>query len=167
MSISKRQELERTNPYFSWATRYILAYADRAGARYTITSVFRTPAQQWELFRKFDTTAVAPGCSQHQYGAAVDVKFDRADWQRWWQASARNFGLTTVQGDSVHAQLIPGARFREWSTSQGLCPDPNYPVQSMTETKAWRDCLLAASRDSKTSRTCKVPCGGAYNIPCV
>ena len=154
VSLSLRSQLANTNPYFAWAVEYILAYAEWAGADFTITSVNRTADQQWDLFRKFDTTAVAPGCSQHQYGAAVDVVFQRADWQRWWGASARNFGLSTVVGDPVHAQLVPGARFREWSTSRGFCPDPNYAVQSMVETKAWRDCLLAASRDSKTSRTC-------------
>jgi len=126
MSLALRSQLAGTNPYFRWAVEYILDYAGRAGAHFHITSVNRTAQQQWDLWTAPNSLAVQPGCSQHQYGAAVDVWFERSDWQRWWGASARNFGLTTVRGDPVHAQLVPGADFREWSTSQGLCPDPAF-----------------------------------------
>jgi len=126
MSLSIRSQLANTNPYFAWAVEYILTYAQRARANFTITSVNRTAQRQWELWNTPGSFAVQPGCSQHQYGLAVDVSFARDDWQRWWQASARNFGLTTVRGDSVHAQLVPGAEFREWASSHGLCPDPSF-----------------------------------------
>jgi len=129
MSLSLRSRLSGLNPYFGWAVEYILTYAQRSGANFSITSVNRTAQEQWALFDSPNSLAVLPGCSQHQYGAAVDVVFSRQDWQRWWLASARNFGLTTVIGDLWHAQLVPGARFREWSRSQGLCPDPRYPTE--------------------------------------
>jgi len=126
VSLSLRSQLAGTNPYFAWAVEYILEYAQNAGAHFHITSVNRTAQQQFELYRKANSLAVRPGCSQHEYGAAVDVWFERAAWQRWWGASARNFGLTTVSGDPVHAQLVPGAEFREWTTRQGFCPDPSF-----------------------------------------
>jgi len=129
MSLSIRSRLTGTHPYLAWAAEYILAYAQQAGAQFQITSVNRTADEQFDLWSAPNTLAVAPGCSQHQYGSALDVWFERADWQRWWTASAQNFGLTTVRGDSVHAQLFPGGAFREWSTARGFCPDPRFPKQ--------------------------------------
>jgi len=106
--------------------RYILDYADRFGPEYSITSGVRTAAEQNVLRQTAGVFAVEPGCSQHEYALAVDVKFKRADWQEWYLASARNFGLITVRGDPVHVQGVSGGRFREWAVSQGLCPDPQY-----------------------------------------
>jgi len=128
MSLSTRSQLRSTHPYLAWSIGYILDAASHWGGKFTITSVNRTAAKQQELFRRAGSSAARPGCSQHQYGAAVDVIFEDPRWQDWYLASARNFGLTTVRGDSVHVQLIPGARFREWAEPRGLCPDPNYPV---------------------------------------
>jgi len=172
MSLSIRSQLANTNPYFAWAVQYILDYAERSGAQFTITSVNRTAEQQWELYRDFNSKAVEPGCSQHQYGAAVDVDFVRDDWQRWWQASARNFGLTTVRGDDVHAQLVPGAQFREWAVRRGFCPDPVYrsPIQMFDSADNWRNCLLDILRRNragdKSGGSCPLPCGPVYGIPC-
>jgi len=166
MSLSTRSQLASTNPYFAWAIEYILTVADQYRGQYTITSVNRTADKQWELFRQFDSKAVAPGCSQHQYGAAVDVVFSNEAWQNWYLASARNFGLSTVVGDPVHVQLIPGGRFREWTVSQGLCPDPSFPVNEFTSSRQWRDCLLNASRTKGFQGSCDLPCGQVYGIPC-
>lgn len=126
MSLSLRSKLIGTHPYFAWATEYILDVADRYGGRYSVTSVIRTAQRQWELHNRPNSNAVRPGCSQHQYGMAADVQFSNSAWQEWYLASARNFGLTTVRGDDVHTQLFPGAQFREWTTAQGLCPDPSF-----------------------------------------
>jgi len=130
MSLSTRSQLAATHPYFAWAVDYILSYAANNGGEFTITSIQRSAQQQWDLYARVNTTAVRPGCSQHQYGAAVDVKFKLPNWQNWYLSSVRNFGLSTVVGDPVHVQLIPGTRFREWSTSQGFCPDPRYPKET-------------------------------------
>jgi len=153
MGLSIRSRLAGTNPYLAWALEYILTYARQAGGEFTITSVNRTIEQQWDLWKGRNPSAVRPGCSQHQYGLAVDVFFENADWREWYLASVRNFGLTTVSGNSVHVQLVPGARFREWSESQGLCPAPYYrnlilqdplPVDSQT----FRECGPLATRSS-------------------
>lgn len=128
MSLSIRNKLAGTHPYLGWAIEYILTFAAGNGGRFTITSVNRLAKKQWDLFNRPNSNAVQVGCSQHQYGAAVDVQFLTGAWQEWFLASARNFGLSTVLGDPVHVQLIPGARFREWSASHGLCPDRSYPT---------------------------------------
>lgn len=127
MSLSLRNKLSGTHPLFAWAIEYILDYATQAGGKFTVTSVNRTAQKQWELFAAPNSKATWVGCSQHQYGLAADVVFEGKGWQEWYLASARNFGLSTVSGDPVHVQLIPGARFGEWSRAQGLCPDPRYP----------------------------------------
>jgi len=169
MSLSARQQLRNTHPYMAWAVEYILAVANSYGGRHSITSVNRTAQEQFELYRGSGLQAVPPGCSQHQYGAAVDVVFENPDWQSWYLQSARNFGLSTVLNDPVHVQTFPGAQFREWTESQGYCPDPSY--QSFYESMAWSDCLIDASRANRlgdrTRRTCTVPCGARYGIPCV
>jgi len=130
MSLSLRSQLRTANPYFAWAVEYILDVADHWGGEYSITSVNRTAAEQHALRESRTSIAAPAGCSQHQYGMAADVVFSNTAWQDWYLASARNFGLTTVLGDSVHVQMVPGARFREWAELQGLCPDPTYSLPS-------------------------------------
>lgn len=129
MSLSTRRLLNQVHPWVATRVRYILDYADNWNPRYSVTSGFRTAPEQWSLVQNPNVTAARVGCSQHQYGLAVDVKFDRADWQRWYQDSARRLGLSTVSGDPVHVQAFPGAEFRRWSGAQGYCPDPSYPAQ--------------------------------------
>lgn len=103
-------------------------------------SGFRTEAEQIRLMRSlaqvFSNRPVAgPGCSQHQYGYAVDVA-----WGLEREASAlghfspkeinalmsdlgRSIGLVTVERDPGHFQIFPGSEFRSWSVSSGFC-DP-------------------------------------------
>jgi len=126
MSLSTRSQLAGMDPYMAWAITYILDFAERRGAKFTITSVNRTDAQQFKLYIQGKGMAVRPGCSQHQYRLAADVEFERADWQNWYLQSVRNFGLTTVQGDPVHVQGFPGSRFREWAVGRGLCPSSSF-----------------------------------------
>jgi len=126
MSLSRRRALNSVHPYVADRIRYILDYADNWSPTYMVTSGFRTPEQQYQLFIKARYTAAQVGCSQHQYGFAADVKFERDDWQNWYLDSARRMGLFTVRGDPVHAQAIPGADFRFAASSAGLCPDDRY-----------------------------------------
>jgi len=168
MSLSAKSQLRTTQPYLAWAVEYILAVANSYGGTHSITSVNRTAQEQWDLYRRPNSLAVRPGCSQHQYGLAVDVKFQDPRWQDWYSASARNFGLSTVQGDPVHVQLVPGARFREWAVPQGYCPDPSYAqsILSFDSSMEWKACLSRFARDSSLSGSCKLPCGPVYGIPC-
>jgi len=127
MSLSIRNRLMGLHPYVSARVEYILEYASRWGPEVSITSTVRTAREQWDLLNRVNSIAAPVGCSQHQYGLAVDVSFQDPNWQNWYLASARNFGLTTVTGDPVHVQAVPGAVFGEFVRSIGLCPDPKYP----------------------------------------
>jgi len=128
MGLGWRGRLAEVHPFVGDRIRFILDYAERFGPQFTVTSVVRTAGQQNALFEADPNTAVRAGCSQHQYGLAADVKFNSNSWQNWYLQSARNFGLTTVPGDPVHVQGFPGSAFREWSSGQGLCPDPSFPL---------------------------------------
>jgi len=149
MSLSLRSQLRTANPYFAWAVEYILDVADHYGGRYSLTSVWRTAAEQQALRELPNSTAAQVGCSQHQYGLAADVVFSNTAWQDWYLASARNLGLTTVRGDSVHVQMVPGAQFREWAESRGRCPDPAYRTHSQRY-----DICMGNARDLIDRRSC-------------
>jgi len=127
MSLSIRNRLMSLHPYVSSRVEYILAYASQYDPVVSITSTVRTAQEQSALFNRVNSLAAPVGCSQHQYGLAVDVLFEDPRWQEWYLASARNFGLTTVSGDPVHVQAVPGSVFKSYVSSLGLCPDPNYP----------------------------------------
>lgn len=124
VSLSK---FSRVHPYVTDRVRYLLRIADRYGGRHTVTSGYRTAFDQQRLFRTIRNVPVAePGCSQHEYGLAVDVKFSDPRWQNWYLRAARALGLTTVSDDPVHVQAVPGSAFRPIVTRAGLCPDPRF-----------------------------------------
>lgn len=152
------------HPYVKDRVRAILGVSSRYGGRYTVTSGVRSQDKQSQLYMA-GTTNTPPGCSQHQYGLAVDVQFTGANaqwWQEWYLRNARHLGLVTVPNDPVHVQAIPGSSFRTLAVQAGAC----HPQMSL-ETRQWRDCLVHAASHSRGHRhTCKVPCGGAYGIPC-
>jgi len=116
------------HPFVADRVRYILRVADAYGGNHTVTSGVRTAQRQFDIWHdpRRDFPAAFPGCSQHQYGLAMDVKFQKNDWQQWYLASARNLGLTTVPNDPVHVQGVPGATFRDLTSRLNLCPDPWY-----------------------------------------
>jgi len=126
MSLSNRRVLNSVHPWVADRIRYILDYADNWNPRYSITSGVRTAPEQFELYRTPGLLAAQVGCSQHQYGFATDVSFEDPNWQNWYLASARNFGLITVAGDDVHVQAFLGSTFREVVADLGYCPDRRY-----------------------------------------
>jgi len=117
----------QVHPYVKDRVRVILDVADRYGGRYSVTSGYRSPAKQQELYNDGNHPGAArPGCSQHQYGLAMDVFFEDRGWQEWYQWAAGYLGLVTVPGDNVHVQAYPGNIMRTYLVEQGLCPDPDY-----------------------------------------
>jgi len=132
MSLSSRAPLGGVHPWLAERIRFILDYADNWGPAYTITSGVRTANEQFFLFNTPGVVAAQVGCSQHQYGLAVDVYFEDPGWQQWYLSSTRNFGMTTLTEDPVHVQVFPGQTFREWVAAAGYCPDTRYhPTQEM------------------------------------
>jgi len=124
MSLSKWANV---NPYVANRVSRILDVADRYGGRYTVTSGYRNIWQQWQLRSDPRGLPVAdPGCSQHQYGLAMDVKFDDPWWQNWYLRAARTLGLITIKDDPVHVQAFDGSNFRRAVSEMGLCPHPDY-----------------------------------------
>jgi len=108
--------------------RHILRVADQYGGKYTVLSGVRTAAEQFALWNRPGRLlpTAFPGCSQHQFGLAMDVKFENKPWQDWYGASARNLGLTTVPRDPNHVQAVPGATFQNVAAAVGVCPDSFY-----------------------------------------
>jgi len=105
----------------------LLRIADRYGGKYTILSGYRSLNKQFKLWEaQTSTPAAFPGCSQHNYGLAVDVSFTDNRWQRWFMGNAQKIGLQTVVGDRNHLQVLPGADFRRRAEGSGLCPDPAF-----------------------------------------
>jgi len=131
VSISKWAGI---HPYVSARVKLILDTADRYGGRYSILSGVRTAAKQFELWNRPGrlTPTAFPGCSQHQFGLAMDVQFQNKAWQDWYGASARNIGLTTVSLDPNHVQAVPGSRFQSVAAAVGVCPDPFYQQVAAT-----------------------------------
>jgi len=128
-------KLGSVHPYVRDRVSFILSWADWYGGSYTVTSGLRTESEQLALIRA-GKTSTPPGCSQHQYGLAVDVAFSNNLWQEWYLSAARSLGLITVPGDPVHVQTFPGSSFREYAVDRGLCsPAPKqdpFPVDTQT-----------------------------------
>jgi len=92
-----------------------------------VTSGVRSLQQQQNIYNDGNHPGAArPGCSQHQYGFAMDVAFSDPRWQEWYLAAAQSLGLVTVPGDRVHVQTWPGSVFRPFVVDQGVCPHPEY-----------------------------------------
>lgn len=102
-----------------------------------------------EQARLFDTIrgrpVAAPGCSQHQYGFAVDVfwlpifsfKFNiqmtakqTADFMR---TLGESLGLKTVANDLGHFQIFAGSQFKQWAVASGFCVPREPKPQSLSE----------------------------------
>jgi len=115
------------HPYVRDRVKALLTVVDRYGGRYTVTSGYRPAVRQAELLCSSKAASfVEPGCSQHQYGLAMDVVFDNPLWAAWYEKNAQKLGMPTHGGDHVHVQAVPGAQFRRLASSAGVCPDPDW-----------------------------------------
>lgn len=87
------------------------AAADKAGVRLSLTSGFRTMAEQQALYRCYKTKkcnngnlAAEPGYSNHQNGLAVDVSTST-----WLAKNAKKYGFArTVPSESWHYEYFGG-----------------------------------------------------------
>lgn len=132
------------NPYLKDRIQWIEDVIDYYGGQTVYISGYRSHKEQVRLWEKrnspfnLDTRPVAqPGCSQHEYGYAVDVAFLPAidmipdlglptsnPFTEYADALAEYVGLVLVRGDPGHYQVIPGNEFKAWAKAAGLCPDP-------------------------------------------
>lgn len=92
-------------PYAEWC----LAVADYYGVTVTVTSTFRSWAEQERLRRRWEDglspwPANRPGDSAHQYGLAWDSVV-HPDLQPWWDYVRRYAGFEVLDNDAIHAQV--------------------------------------------------------------
>ena len=126
-------KLSGVHPVVADRVRAILNVVDAHRGEYTITSGYRSLDQQQSLYMDGITSA-RPGCSQHNYGLAVDVLFTgtyRDFWIEFFTQACNYLGLTTVTGDPGHVQAIAGSSFRNLAGAAGLCPAPGYPKRHL------------------------------------
>jgi len=143
VSLSASRVLQNVNPALAERIRILEQIADALGSQMNYVSGYRDEEEQRILFNEVKNRPVAaPGCSQHQYGWAVDVFFfpamniDRfgnmvvtkgAEMFRIMNNYAQQLGLTIVSGDDGHYQIFPGGPFRDWAVASGFCnPEGNF-----------------------------------------
>lgn len=115
------------HPFVRDRVRYLLRLADRYGGDHRVTSGKRSQAKQWKLYNESrNVPAAFPGCSQHEYGLAIDVQFRDSRWQTWYLDSARRIGLTTVPNDPYHVQALPASVIRPILEGAGRCPSADF-----------------------------------------
>jgi len=97
----------------------------RAGYRVTVTSGYRSIEHQRRLYAarqrgEAPYPVAPPGCSEHQYGLAVDAVMTLPrDWIQGW---ARWFGLVWAgAGDPVHFGVFTGPQWRALRSEFRLC----------------------------------------------
>lgn len=141
MSLS----LRGVNPYLKEAIGWIQQVVDAYGGSSILFSGFRTKREQQAIwddcqsrgritklpFPQLPCGPVAqPGCSQHQYGFAVDAGFfgpatgvgTFPDWTGYAQDLGKHYwGLHQVSGDPGHFQMYTATEFLPWVRTQGEC----------------------------------------------
>lgn len=146
MSLSESRALTGVHPWLAVRIRFLREVIDIWGGGQRYLSGVRTREQQELLFRTPSERPVAiPGCSQHQYGFAVDllwlpiinfaqnIQLTGKQTDDAMIALGQRLGLITVARDPGHFQVFPGSEFRTWAVASGLCDPDRIPVQSRVE----------------------------------
>jgi hypothetical protein len=92
-------------PTFRLYVQYALDVLSHYGVRFTVTSAYRSPARQAELYaaRSRNPYPVAPpGASAHNYGLAVDVTGPTPNDREAIRYVFAAIGLRTLPNDPVH-----------------------------------------------------------------
>lgn len=128
------KRLTLLHPPFKNLALAFLEACDKAGFRLRVTYGMRTLAEQAELYAQGRTkpgkivTNAKPGSSAHNYGAAIDVVFLKADGQVDWNGPWEKIGkIGTDLG------LVWGGNFKsfvdrphfEWANWRSLRQAPN------------------------------------------
>lgn len=97
----------------------------RAGYTVTVTSGFRSRAQQQKLYEarqrgEHPFPVARPGCSEHNHGVAVDAVTSVPE--RFLGGAARHFGLVWAgPTDRVHFGVFTQPQWRAVVHEEGLC----------------------------------------------
>lgn len=160
VGLKESRVLAGVHPWLAERVRFLGDIIEHFRGVQIYLSGFRTEQEQERLFRRSGRRPVAaPGCSQHQYGYAVDVAWgaifeesalgdlNTAELAEQMSAWGRQLGLITVRGDPGHFQVFPGSEFRTWAVASEFC-DPNPSLQK-TAFLQYTDCLESATSDSR------------------
>lgn len=110
--------LSQLNPYFAQFVEAVVAELKRRGFKPTITSGYRSTAQQAKLYADYiagkqKLPTAKPGRSAHEYGLAIDI-WDEGGRQTEMMSLIRGWGGELVTGDPPHVQY-PG--YAVWRNS--------------------------------------------------
>jgi len=187
--------LRGVDPYLQEAIGWIGSVIESWGGIEYIFSGRRTRQDQQDIWQDcFDRNrtltkspfppcpypVATPGCSQHEYGFAVDAGYSgppsglmtTPDWTGYAQVLARDYwGMSTVAGDPYHFAMYPTSQFLPWAKETGQCVTAPRLSLMQSSAQTWQDCLLEAVRanargERGTTRSCALPCGSVYGIPC-
>lgn len=136
MGLKESRVLTGVHPWLAARVRWMGNVIEAWGGVQIYLSGLRTEAEQQVLFDRTRRRPVAaPGCSQHQYGYAVDVAwgllreesplgaYSPKEIAELMGQLARSLQLQTVQNDSGHFQVFPASEFKPWAVASGFC-DP-------------------------------------------
>ena len=153
MSLSESRALNNVDPWLAIRMRFLGQVIDLWGGGQRYLSGFRTQEQQERLFSRRGVRPVArPGCSQHQYGFAVDVLWlPIIDFAQNIQLTGKQtdelmislgqqLGLVTVRGDPGHFQVFPGSEFRTWAVASGFCAPRPTSQELFQQSEIFRLC---------------------------
>lgn len=118
-------DLMRVNHEVLARVQAMLRDARAAGFRSTITSGYRTVAEQRRLYEarqrgEHPLPVAPPGCSEHNWGVAVDLVTEIP--ARELEAVARYYGLRWAgPADPVHFGVFSGAEWRSLRGQLRLC----------------------------------------------
>lgn len=134
MSLKESRALNGVDPWLAVRVRFLGQVIEAWGGVQIYLSGVRTDAEQSRLFdREGPRPVAAPGCSQHQYGYAVDVAwallrefsplghFSPKEINELMMDIGRRIGLVTVERDPGHFQIFPGSEFKPWAVAAGFC----------------------------------------------
>ena len=133
MNLAMRGQL---NPWLVERIQWIEDMVDYYGGSAIYLSGFRTWREQADLYSKrwrSSRPVARPGCSQHQFGMAVDVAFgarfpdavDIGTFERFARDLAVHVDLVTVSNDPGHFQVWPAWEFIQMARQAGFCPSAN------------------------------------------
>jgi len=163
MSLSESQALTNVNPALAERIRYMGALIDYWGGKQGYLSGVRSLDKQRQLFNTLtDRPVAAPGCSQHQYGFAVDVfwlpiisfrfniQMTGRQTNQFMETVGEALGLKTVQNDLGHFQIFPGPQFKAWAVGSGFCDPNDTPVKVVSSFAHPDGAVVTRSDGSRT-----------------
>lgn len=163
MSLKESRALNGVDPWLAVRVQWLGQVIEAWGGVQIYLSGVRTREEQQVLYDRVRNRPVAaPGCSQHQYGYAVDVTwgllrefsplgdFSPVEINELMSELGQRIGLVTVQNDRGHFQIFPGAEFRPWAVDAGFCQ--KFPLPPRPRSQAEEICGIGSLGFTRVAR---------------